>query len=110
MERVLKSIDQLASTLADKLKESEDYEPLDQNLKELSKYASIDHIFRSTISDRGIYRSLEKEDEKIEAMQKRAFANNNVDVGELVSSCQAIKDALDTFYASCSCFFKLQFH
>ena len=40
MEQVLKSIDQLASMLTKKLKESEDYKPLDQILKELSKYAS----------------------------------------------------------------------
>ena len=41
MERVAKSIDQLASMLAKKLKESVDHTPLDQILKELSKYASI---------------------------------------------------------------------
>ena len=29
-------------------------------------------------------------------------ANNSVDAGELASSCQAINDALDTFYVSCS--------
>ena len=40
MERVLKSIDQLASMLAKKLKESEDHTPLDQILKELSEYVS----------------------------------------------------------------------
>ena len=43
-------------------------------------------------------------------MQERALvvrvANNSVDAGELVSSCQAIKDALDTFYVNCSCFFQ----
>ena len=109
MEWVLKSIDQLASTLADKLKELEDHKPLDQILKELSKYASTDHIFRSTINNRGIYRSLEKDDEEIKSMQKRALANNSVDAAELVSSCQAIKDALDTFYVSCSCFSKYGF-
>ena len=38
MERVSKSIDRLASVLAKKLKESENYAPLDQILKELSKY------------------------------------------------------------------------
>ena len=42
MERVAKSIDQLASMLAKKLKESEDHTPLDQILKELSKYVSFD--------------------------------------------------------------------
>ena len=104
MEWVLKSIDQLASTLADKMKELEDHKSLDQILKELSKYASTDHIFRSTINNRGIYRSLEKDDEEIKSMQKRALANNSVDAGELVSSCQAIKDALDTFYVSYACF------
>ena len=44
-----------------------------------------------------------------ESWHERALvrvANNNVDAGELVSSCQAIKDALDTFYVS-SCFFYL---
>ena len=67
--------------------------------------------FRSGISNLnlGIYRSLEKEDETIKAMQDRALvvrvANNSVDAGELVSSCQAIKDALDTFYVSCSYYF-----
>ena len=54
------------------------------------------------------------ENEKIKAMKERAFlvrlANNSVDAGELVSSCQVIKDALDTFCVSCSCFFKLWFH
>ena len=33
------------------------------------------------------------------------LANNSVDARELVSSCQAIKDALDTFYVSCSILF-----
>ena len=65
--------------------------------------------FRGRISNGGVYRSLEKVDEKIKAMQKRVLlvrvANNRVDAGELVSSCQAIKDALDTFYVSCSCLF-----
>ena len=70
MEWVLKSIDQLASTLADKLKELEDHKPLDQILKELSKYASTNHIFQSTINNCGIYRLLEKEDENIKSMQK----------------------------------------
>ena len=72
------------------------------------------HRFRSIISNDGIYRSLEKEEEKIKAMQKQALlvrvAKKSVDAGELVSSCQAIKDALDTFYVSCSCFFQLRFH
>ena len=46
--------------------------------------------------------------EKIKAMKNRPLlirvANKSVDAGELVSSCQAIKDALDTFHVSCSCF------
>ena len=41
-------------------------------------------------------------------MHERALsvrvANKSVDAGELVSSCRVIKDALDTFYVSCSCF------
>ena len=60
--------------------------------------------FRSRISNDSIHRSLEKEEEKIKAMQKQALlvrvAKKSVDAGELVSSCQAIKDALDTFYVS----------
>ena len=40
MDRVLKSIDQLASILAKKLKESEDHKRLEQIIKNLSKYAS----------------------------------------------------------------------
>ena len=40
MERVLKSIDQLASELAAKLEESKDHKPLDLIIKKLSKYAS----------------------------------------------------------------------
>ena len=42
MEQVLKSIDQLASVLAAKLKESKDHKPLDldQIIENLSKYAS----------------------------------------------------------------------
>ena len=42
MEQVLKSIDQLASVLAAKLKESKDHKPLDSDhiIKNLSKYAS----------------------------------------------------------------------
>ena len=63
--------------------------------------------FRSGISNDAIYRSLEKGDKKIKAMQDQALvivAHNSVDVGEFVSSCQAMKDALDTFYVSCSCF------
>ena len=43
-------------------------------------------------------------------MKERAvlvrLANNSVDAGELVSSCQAIKDALDTFYVSSGSFFQ----
>ena len=70
--------------------------------------------FGSGISNGGIHRSLEKEDEKIKAMKKRPLlvrvANSSVDAGELISSCQAIDDALHTFYVSCSCFFKLRFH
>src|ERR1700734_3015170 len=110
MDRVLKSIDQLASMLAEKLKESEDHKSLDKIIKELSKYAYLlVRRFCSGITNSGIHRSLEEEDEKIKAMQERALvvrvANNSVDAGELVSSCQAIKDALDTFYVSHSCFF-----
>ena len=70
--------------------------------------------FRSSITNVGIYRSLAKEEEKIRSMHDRALgvrvANKTVDAGELVSSCREIKDALDTFYVSCSCFFKLRFH
>ena len=72
--------------------------------------------FRSGISNGGIHRSLEKEDKKIKAMRNRLsldrVAEKSIGAGELVSLCQAIKDALDTFYVSyvsCSCFFKLQF-
>ena len=60
--------------------------------------------FQSGNINGGIHRLLEKEAEKIQAMCKRPFlvrlANNSVDAGELVSSCQVIKDALDTFYVS----------
>ena len=70
--------------------------------------------FQSRISNDGIYRSLEKEDEKIKVMQNQALfvrvAKKSVDAGELASSCRAIKDALDTFYVCCSCFFNLRFH
>ena len=90
--------------LVGKLKKLEDHDLLDQILKELSKYASTNHIFQSTINNCGIYRSLEKEDENIKSMQKWALANSSIDVGELVSSCQAIKDVLDTFYVSYACF------
>ena len=61
--------------------------------------------FQSVITNGGIHRSLEKVDEKIKAMHERGLvvrvANKSVDAGELVSSCQAIKDALDTFYVGC---------
>ena len=40
MEQVLKSIDQLASVLAAKLRESKNHKPLDDIIKILSKYAS----------------------------------------------------------------------
>ena len=64
--------------------------------------------FRSSINNVGIYRSLEKEGEKIKAMHKQTFgvrvANKTVDAGELVTSCREIKDALDTFYVSYACF------
>ena len=44
-------------------------------------------------------------------MEERAplvrLANKSVDAGELASSCQVIKDALDTFNVSYSCFFFL---
>jgi len=40
MERVLKSIDQLASVLVAKLKESKDHKRLDRVITHLSKYAS----------------------------------------------------------------------
>ena len=47
-------------------------------------------------------------------MQKRPLlvrvAKKSVDAGELASSCQVIKDALDTFYVSSPCFIKLRFH
>ena len=70
--------------------------------------------FRSGISNGAIFRLLEKGDKKIKAMQKQALlvrvANNSIDVGELVSSCQAIKDGLDKFYISSSFLFKLQLH
>ena len=60
--------------------------------------------FRSGVINGGIHRSLEKEDQKIKVMKERPLlvrlANNSVDAGELVSSCQVIKDALDTFYVS----------
>jgi hypothetical protein len=43
-------------------------------------------------------------------MHERGFlvrlAHNSDDAGELLSSCQAMKDALDTFYVSCSRFFE----
>ena len=39
MEWVLESIDQLALMLMKKLEEMEDYKPLDQILKKLTKYA-----------------------------------------------------------------------
>ena len=106
MERVLESIDQLASMLKKKLEETEDHKPLDEILKKLTKYASTDRIFWSIVSNHGIYRSLGKEYEKNKAMQKQAIvvrvANNSIDVEKLVSSCQAIKDVLNTFYVSCS--------
>ena len=64
--------------------------------------------FRNGVSNGGNYRSLEKENKKIKAMRERALvvrvANSSVDAGELVSSCQAIKDVLDTFDVSCSFF------
>ena len=67
---------------------------------------------RGGISDSRIYRSLE--DKKIKAMQERALivrmANNSADADDLASSCQAIKDALDTFYVSCSWILKLRFY
>ena len=106
MEWVLESIDQLASMLKKKLEETEDHKPLDEILKKLTKYASTDRIFQSIVSNHGIYRSLGKEYEKNKAMQKQALvvrvANNSIDVEKLVSSCQAIKDSLNTFYVSCS--------
>ncbi|KAF8222234.1 hypothetical protein L208DRAFT_609194 [Tricholoma matsutake] len=83
MEQVLKSIDQLASMLVAKLKESKDHKPLNQIIIKLSK-------------------SLEEEDKKIKDMQKRGFvvrlAHNKADAGELISSCREIKDALERFY------------
>ena len=46
-------------------------------------------------------------------MQERGFlvrlAHNSDDAGELISSSQAIKDALDTFYVSCSRSFAVYF-
>ena len=107
MEQVLESIDRLALMLKNKLKETEDHKPLDEILKKLTKYAFTDRIFRSIVSNHGIYRSLGKEYEKNKAMEKWALvvrvANNSVDAGKLIiSSCQAIKDVLNTFYVSCS--------
>ena len=64
------------------------------------------HTFRSAITKTAVYRSLEEEDKKLKAMKERGFivrlAHNNDDAEELVSSCQAIKDALDSFNVSCS--------
>ena len=56
--------------LVGKLKKLEDHDLLDQILKELSKYASTNHIFQSTINNCGIYRSLEKEDENIKSINE----------------------------------------
>jgi hypothetical protein len=103
MEEILKSIDQLASVLAVKLKETNNHEALDQIIKILIKCPSTPP-FRSAITDTGVHRSLEEEVEKIEAMQKRGFivrlAVNSDDAGELISSYRAIKNALDKFYVS----------
>lgn len=64
------------------------------------------NTFQAQIINYRVRRSLEEEDEKIKAMHERGFfvrlAQNSDDAGELVSSCQAIKDALDTFYVSSS--------
>jgi hypothetical protein len=40
MERILKSIDQLALMLAAKLKETQDHKPLDKIIRKLAKYGS----------------------------------------------------------------------
>ena len=65
--------------------------------------------FQSGITNGALHRSLEKEVEKIKVMKKRALlvrlANSSVDAGELASSCQVIKDALDTFNVSSCSFF-----
>ena len=51
-------------------------------------------------------RSLEEQDEKIKAMLDRArlvrVARNSIDAEEVVSSCDAIKDALHSFLVSSS--------
>ncbi len=64
------------------------------------------HTFRSAITNTGVRRSLEEENKKIKAMHEQGFivrlAHKSDDAGALVSSCRAIKDALDTFYVSCS--------
>ncbi|EDR02889.1 uncharacterized protein LACBIDRAFT_393541 [Laccaria bicolor S238N-H82] len=82
MERILKIISDLGSELAVKLAEPRDQTSLDRIMKQLLK-------------------SLEEEDKKIMAMIERGFlvrlARNSDHAGKLVSSCNAIKDALHLF-------------
>jgi len=104
MDRVLKNIDQLWSELAIKLEESKDQKALNRIIKNLSKYASTIPCLPNCESLTKHPRSLEEEDEKIKAMLERGclarWAHNSVDAEELVSSCDAIKDALRSFLVS----------
>jgi len=103
MERILKNIDQLASTLAAKLEETKDHKPLDHIIRKLAKYASTPPHLPKRKSLIPFAGHLKKKIRRFRPCTNEDFlAHNNDDAGELVSSCQAIKDALDTFYVSCS--------
>ena len=106
MERILKVIYDLGLELTAKLLEPRDKKKLDRIMKKLLKYASVFPCLLNCEPLTQHPRSLEEEDKKIKAMIEGGFlvrlARNCNHAGELVSSGQTIKDALDTFLVSCS--------
>jgi hypothetical protein len=104
MDRILKNIDELWSELTVKKEGSKDQKALDRIIKKLSKYASTFSYLPNCVLLTQHPRSLEEQDEKIKAMLERGrldrWARNSVDAEELVSSCDAIKDALRSFLVS----------
>ena len=106
MDRILNDIHQLWWDLAVKRKEFKDQKAWDEIINKLSEYAFTLPCLPKSESLTQYLRSLEEEDKKIKAMLKRGRlargARNSIDAKELVSSCDTIKNALDSFLVSCS--------
>lgn len=105
MERILKLISDAGSDIEDMLLEPRDQKKLDRIVKKFDEYASIFPCCLNCELLTQHSRSLKEENKKIKAMLKQGLgarmASNIAHAGELVSSSQAVKVALDTFLVSC---------